>query len=349
LSEKDLIWDEFSSLKRDEVYSFARDKARIRGLSQETKETILDRVRAELAKSDSLAKWDDLTRFVARRGALGKQHVFLYDVDEATSAAWDSVQKAEARLQAAGVPNLLGLDEPVAAPAHIKLATVQYEDGQLVVTAAGRRTITRRNAAEETRLASQVSSGNVVRVYETIQVRAWVRLVWDTTAAIATIQVGQLNRDSDYDEVVAEFLSLVPWVPFADFKPVDLATVIRKLHEQAEEEQLNQTKGETTLQGTNYRTGGLHSNNRALAASQPMLAGHPDIVTAMRLLREHGVASRGNCHWRKHGDGGATGSQALRTPLHTDIAAAKQRVKIMRPVTDDELRYLLGRLRALAQ
>jgi hypothetical protein len=240
------------------------------------------------------------------------------------------------------------LDEPVAAPDLMKLSSVQFDDDALTVTAAAKKTVTRRNRAEEDRLGSQVAAGNLVRVYETVEVRAWVQLVWDTNASEAAIQIGQLHQDSDYEIVLAEFLSLIPWLPFADFVPIDLAKVVRVLHEQAEAEQLQGTKAEVTVQGANYQTGGLMSANRALSGSGSMLAGHPDVVTALKLLRQHGVAARGNCHWRKDGDGGQQGSQVLRTPLHTDIAASKRRVKIMRPVTQDELRYLLRRLRALA-
>ncbi|PTL55371.1 hypothetical protein [Paraconexibacter algicola] len=344
-SERELVLIEFDRLNRDQKYDFAKT---ISGLSV-SRRSKADELENAVREGLRNAKVDyaKLVRFVAEQAFLGRQHVWPSTVPSTVNDLWKDPAEVRRKLTADG-HDVLGMDEPIAAPRDLSLASVSHDGTVFEITAAGRRTTRRRNHDEEARLQSQVADGMTAVVYETIQIRAWVRLRWNVLSGTADLHIGQLGRDSDYGEVLTQFLDLLPWLPFGHFVPLALSSVVHKLHVQAETEQNGGVKGETRLQGVNYDTGGVRSTHRSRASDQSVVADHADVVNALALLRKHGVAARGNCWWRPNGEGGIPAAAVLRLELHTDIAAEYDRVNLKRPVSADELEFLLARLRALA-
>lgn len=347
MAQRDLIVAEFERLKRVQKLAFVTDVAKLKLKRASTAEEIEKFAVANLATGK--ISWNDLTQYVARQAVLGKQHVWVYDVPKTLSDQWDSETKVRALLKNLGHSAVLGLNAVVQAPQDLELSSVSYSGGVLEVLGAGRRDTTVRNMAEESKVQAQLPDGMQAKVYETKPVRAWVRLTWNTNDSTASLHIGQLGSENDYREVVQQFFDLIPWLPNGQFTSIKLANVIAALHVQAEKEQLTQTKAEAQMQGADYNTGGVRQTARAMKSNVPMLKDTAGVVEALKLFRDNGIAARGNVYWRKNGDGGATAAAILTSQLHTDIAAEQQRVKVMRPVTSDELKFLLSRLRVLAQ
>jgi len=164
---------------------------------------------------------------------------------------------------------------------------------------------------------------------------------WDLNANVAMLQITQLQRDGAYEEVAGRFFQLVsPWLDIERFGLVDLRQAIRGLHEIEE-----RGNPEARSHGVHYRS----PRGRTISAHSPTprdsVVGEKFIDEAMESVRKYGVGHLGNFYWQ--GDKLGLVPNA-REDVHFIIVGAKSRVNFPTPNTEEVVRHVLQRVRAIS-
>jgi len=173
--------------------------------------------------------------------------------------------------------------------------------------------------------------------------RTLVAFEWDLDANTAMFQITQLHRDALYEEVAAEFFGLVGnWLDIKLFGAVDVRRAIRRLHELE-----GNGRAEARSHGIHYRT----LQGRRLSAHSPSprdsVLGETVIDQAMDNVGRTGVGHLGNFYWLGRITPGPV-PNPLNGDVHVIIVGDKSRINFPTPNTEDVVRYVLHRVRALS-
>lgn len=301
------------------------------------------------AISDGKIEADTVISLLDRVVPWWKFHAFLYSAPKQTPALWRTESAARQHLRQHGVAKLLNAHVPLILPDQMTLASIEYTKDRLRVTAIQKRDYTVHDADLDE--DGENEEGELVewRAFVHQTARGMVVLEWDFLSRTALIQISELPSGSRYEDVRNQFLQLIQsWLSFQGFNLLDLSRAIANLHENEE----NHTPIARS-HGIEYRTfEGRRLAGRSSTRSESVL-GEEVVDESLKRMREEGVGHIGNFYWLPAADGEDTVGNVLEREIHVVIVAEKHRVNLRTrqttPTTEDEMRYVLSRLRDLSQ
>jgi hypothetical protein len=273
----------------------------------------------------------------------GKQHVFLYTGPRDDLRSWKNPDHVSQRLKQHHLGKLFNARLPLILPEKLTLSSVAHTDGRLRMTAVQRREYTERAPEHDDRKQTQEGESIILKAYIHHLSRTLAAFEWDLDANTAMLQITQLHKDTLYEEVAAEFFELVgSWLDVRLFGAVDVRRAIRRLHELE-----GNGQAEARSHGIHYRT----LQGRRLSAHSPSphdsVLGEAVIDQAMENVGKSGVGHLGNFYWLAGTKPGPV-SNPLQGDVHVIIVGDKSRVNFPTPNTEDVVRYVLHRVRALS-
>ena len=141
-----------------------------------TRDDLRERVEAALA--DGSVTYDDIVRFLDEEEPWGRQHVFLFGVDEGAVAEWRDAGAVERRLQNHGLAEVLDQSLLLRLPDELTLSSIRLSARELEVVAVERREHTERRSD----LDQPGEHGGLpveFRAYVRVVTRGLVTLRWD--------------------------------------------------------------------------------------------------------------------------------------------------------------------------
>ncbi|HEX2573297.1 MAG TPA: hypothetical protein VH877_27355, partial [Polyangia bacterium] len=181
------------------------------------------------------------------------------------------------------------------------------------------------------------------RAFERYVDRSLARFEWNFETDTAMLQVSECGKRGSkgaLTEAVSSFKALVePWMPIDTlFSPIDLPRAIARLHEGEET-----GRREIRYVAIDYTVAGRRVTGRSSSRLDPLL-GEKAVDLALHDMRRAGTAQGGNFYWLPRPGTPFDGE------IHTHIAGEEGWVYFPADhQTEDCVRYIIGRLRALAE
>lgn len=268
----------------------------------------------------------------------GKQHVYLYKGPASSIASWRKEEWVADLLEQHRLGKYLNASLPLVLPDKMKVSSIFHDPNRLRITAVKRRDWWDRNPDYDDTGKTEEGEDVELRAFVHRVTRSLVAFEWDLVANNAFLQISQLPRGFDYDEVADEFFKLIEgWLDRSLFSLLDLRPPITKLHALEES-----GDGETRSHGINYRTlQGRHFEGKSASPTDPLL-GEAAIDAALRAVRKSGVGHLGNFYWTPT-NGAAT---ALDSEVHVIVVGFRNRVNFPTPNNEETVRYVLSRIRS---
>ncbi len=326
------------ALKKAQIGEFLRAS----GLAVHgTKEMIRSRVLTALIEGRLVV--ENVVAFLDEVVPWGKQHVFLFRGPTYDIQWWQDAAFLRTRLATIGWGEFLNKRTVLVLPPELRLSTVSHAPGVLRVLAVQRRDYLERTPdLDEVKRRTAVGAVEY-HAYLRHVTRTLVVFEWNLLSNTAQLQITQLPSGDDYESVFEEFTKLIsPLLDIAHFHVVDLQGCIKRLHE-SEEMGLPEARSHAI----DFRTLEGRRLSGASASRRSPLVGDKDIDAALRSVRQKGVGHLGNFYWLPKVAGGAPGN-VLDNEVHTVIVGAKHRVNFTIPYTEQVIRYVLSRIRALS-
>jgi hypothetical protein len=274
----------------------------------------------------------------------GKQHVYLLDGPRSTLAQKMKQESfLRTQLKPVGLEGLLNASLPLVLPRALRISAIEHTSRHLRVVAVERRESWERDES--------LDKPGTTEEGETIDFRAYVKDVqrglvifeWDLLANVAAVRITQLPARFSYEEKRDEFYRLCSWIPFADFQPIDLRKVVRKLHE-AEED----GRPEARTHVVDYRTKGGRRIMGTSASPEDPLPGEAIVDNALRGVRQGSQGHLGNFYWLPISEVAIDGN-ILEDRFHTIIVAYHDRINFTVSSSPEVFQYVSSRIRALAR
>ena len=336
--EKRALVDYLLALKKTHLRDF------FRGVELPTSGTKPElRERIEHALDEGLITHEQVVTFLDILALWGKQHVYLYSGPHGDLRNWKDPELLQQHLKQHRVGKYFNARLPLVLPDQLTLSSITHLDDKVRITAVQKKLYAER--APEHDAAKRTDAGPPIelRAYAQHVARALVTFEWDLSANTAVLQITQLHGDRVYEQVAKEFCHLVgAWLDIEKaFAPVDIRGAIRTLHESEAA-----GRAEARSHGIQYRS----LRGRRLSAHSPSprdsVIGEPDIDNAMNGIRKNGVGHLGNFYWLPSANG-AGAPNPLSGEVHVILVADKSRINFPTPNSEDVVRYVLHRVRAL--
>jgi hypothetical protein len=338
MDEREALVDFVLALRKSNIQDFLKQAEMPRS---GTKPDLRSRV--EEALEEGRLSYERLVDFLDSVAPWGKQHVFLYQGPRGDLRAWKDPEHLLLLLKQHRLGKFFNARLPLILPDTLMLSSVTHYDGRLCVSAVQKREYTERAPEHDDEKETEDGEKIILRAYVHHLTRTLAVFEWDLNANVAMLQITQLQREGDYEEVAKEFFQLVsPWLDINQFGVVDLRPVIRKLHELE-----GNGHAEARSHGIHYRS----LRGRQVSAQSPSprdsVLGEPFIDNAMASVRNNGVGHLGNFYWLAGINSGPV-ANPLKGDAHVIIVGAKSRVNFPTPNTEDVVRYVLHRVRTLS-
>jgi len=337
--EKLMLIDFLLALKKTHLRDFFRELDMPRsGTKAEMRERLQD------ALAEERLSYQQIVEFLDSVAPWGKQHVILYDGPRRDLQSWKDRDLLLNHLKQHRVGKYLNARLPLVLPDVLTLSSITHRDAKLRVTAVQKREYTERAPEHDGEKSAPDGTQIVLRAYAHHVDRTLVTFEWDLVANTAMLQITQLRGDRFYEQVAREFFDLVStWLDIENmFTLVDIRGTIRSLHELEE-----RGRAEARSHGIQYRS----LQGRRLSAHSPSprdsVLGEDYIDNAMVGVRENGVGHLGNFYWLAGGNG-ETRETPLNGDVHVILVADKDRINFPTPNSEDVVRYVLHRVRALS-
>lgn len=333
--EQDQIVTDLLALKKVQIGDFLM---RAKLPKSGTKEEI--RTRIEDALSDGALSLSHIVQFLDDVIPWGKQHVYLYKGPQSSIANWRNRDWLAQLLKKHRLGKYLNSRLPLVLPEQLRVSSIVHDDDRLRVTAIKKREWWERDPEYDGSTETRDGGDVELRAFVHRVTRSLVAFEWNLVANTAFLQISQLPRGSEYDEVASEFFELIAgWLDIKQFPLLDLRRAIKKLHELEEN-----GNGETRSHGINYRMlNGRRFEGKSASPSDPLL-GEPVIDAAFGEIRKKGVGHLGNFYWLP-----SNGASPVINPLHSEvhviIVGAHRRVNYPTPNVENTVRHVLSRIR----
>ena len=306
-----------------------------------TKEDLRERLQEALDGGD--LTFAQLVDFLDSVAPWGKQHVFLYQGPRGDAQTWKDPDHTERLLKQHRLGRLFNARLPLILPEKLTLSSVVHSDGKLRITAVEKRDYTERTPEHDEEKEAESGERITLKAYMHHLTRTLTAFEWDLNANVAMLQITQLQEDGDYEELAEQFSQLVkPWLDIKQFGPVDLRQVIRSLHDIE-----GKGQAEARSHGVHYRS----PRGRRVSAHSPSprdsVVGEKFLDDAMDSVRKNGVGHLGNFYWLAGTKLGLV-TNTLKAEVHVIIVGAKSRVNFPTPNSEEVVRYVLHRVRALS-
>lgn len=301
--------------------------------------------RLNMYLSEGIIKYEELVNYIDKILPTWKQHVFLYTGPEEDSIEnWRNDEYCQGLFHDMALTSYLNSKLPLILPTKMTISSMEYTpEKELKIIAVKRVDHYRRESELDETKKDETSE---------VELRAFVRQVsrgvlifkWDLVSNDATLQILQLPKEFDYEQVEDEFGELVsPWLELKSFSKINLRKLINKLHELEE-------KGEPEARshGVKYYTPG----GRAIIAQSPTpddsIIGEPLVNDAMGSIRKCSQGFNGNFYWIPSRITSTSGN-LLKKEVHTIINGDKNRINFTKASREDDFEYVLSRMRALSK
>jgi len=336
--ERQALIDFVLALKKTYIQDFLK---RVELPTSGTKSDLRERLHEAL--EEGRLGYEQLVDFLDSVVPWGKQHVFLYTGPRSDLRSWKAPDQLLDRLKHHRLGKLFNARLPLILPDKLTLSSITHADGKLRVTAVQKREYTERAPEHDEQKETEKGERIMLKAYMHHLSRTLVAFEWDLDANTAMLQITQLHRDTLYEEVAAEFFGLVgSWLDIGLFGTVDVRRAIRRLHELEANGQ-----AEARSHGIHYRT----LQGRRLSAHSPSphdsVLGEAVIDQAMDSVGKSGVGHLGNFYWLADTRPGPV-PNPLSSDVHVIIVGDKSRINFPTPNTEDVVRYVLHRVRALS-
>jgi hypothetical protein len=336
--EQQALIDFVLALRKSHIQNFLKQ---VELRKSGTKEDLRERLQEALDEGD--LTYERLVDFLDSVAPWGKQHVFLYHGPQNDVQAWKDPNHLQHLLKQHRLGKLFNARLPLVLPEKLTLSSVTHADGTLSVTAIEKREYTQRTPEHDEEKEAESGERITLKAYMHHLTRTLAAFEWDLNANVAMLQITQLQEDGDYEKLAEEFTQLLkPWLDIKQFRAVDLRPAIRKLHEIEKNGQ-----AEARSHGIDYRS----LQGRRVSARSPSprasVLGEQFLDDAMDSVRKHSVGHLGNFYWLAGKQPGPN-ANPLSGEVHVIIVGAKSRVNFPTPNTEDAVRYVLHRMRALS-
>ncbi len=320
------------------------------------------RERLVQALDDGETNYPTIVDYIDRLLPWGKQHIYLYN-SPGLRGKWGDEQWLVSRLAKCGAKKYYNARRRLILPDELTLSSVEHSSKRLTITAVQRQDYTERDKDRDYTEADDPDDADDQEVtapgpgseaggLETVEYRAyvrhlnrgWVRFEWNLVSDLAVLQIGQLGRDWDYEEVKQSFFDLVEeWIDLSRFPVVDLRRAIARLHRRID-------KGDREVQFVmaDYKSVG----GRRLAGHRPTgkntdeLFGSEAVIDgALSEIRRKGVGNKANVYWLPSDDYPNGGKNELEEPVHVHIIGGDCRMSLPIPQPEKAIRYVLHRVR----
>jgi len=337
--EQKALIDLVLALRKANIQEFLRQaELPISGTKEQLRERLQD------ALGDGRLAHSELVELLDSLAPWGKQHVRLYDGPRGDLQLWKNPDNTHSLLKQHRLGKLFNSRLPLVLPEKLTLSSVTHADGRLRVTAIQKREYWNRKPEldEERETAEGVKI--VLKAYVYYLTRTLVAFEWDLNANVAMLQITQLGRDGDYEKVADEFVQFVgSWLDITQFGLVSLRPAIRALHERERTGQ-----AEVRSHGVDYLS--LQNTRVAVRSASPRhsVVGEEHIDKGMEEVRKGTVGNLGNFYWLPKKKPGPA-ENPLKDEVHAIMVGAKSRVNFPTPNTEDVVRYVVHRVRALSR
>jgi len=289
-------------------------------------------------------EYKDLVNFLDAVVPWGKQHVFLYDGPETLVEEWRDENFVNKKIKENNISKYLNARLPLILPENLSLSSIEYKSGKkLSVFAVERREYwERNNEYDDTKMQDDLDIQ--LRAYIHLVIRGVIVFEWDLLSNEATFQILQLPSGLKYEEIEEDFARLIKsWLNLELFAKLDLSPVIKKLHTLEEVE-----NPEARSHGINYKTHGGRTVSARSSTPRDSVLGEQVVNNAMSNIREQGVGNIGNFYWLPSSLNSAN-NNPLEKEIHTIIVGNKNRVNITTPNKEEDIKYVLSRVRELSR
>jgi len=336
--EQRLLIDFVLALRKSHVQDFLKQ---VELPKSGTKQHLRERVQEALDGGD--LAYERLVDFLDSVAQWGKQHVFLYQGPPGDMQTWKDPDHTQHLLKEHRLGKLFNARLPLILPEKLMLSSVTHADGKLRVTAIEKRDYAERTPEHDEEKETESGERITLKAYVHHLTRTLAAFEWDVNANVATLQITQLQEEGDYEKLAEQFCQLVkPWLDIKQFSPVDLRPVIRTLPEIEKNGQ-----AEARSHGIHYRS----PRGRRVSAHSPSprdsVRGEKFLDDAMDSVRKNGVGHLGNFYWLANIKAGPA-VNPLTGDVHVIIVGVNSRVNFPTPNTEEVVRYVLHRVRALS-
>lgn len=336
--EREALIDFVLALRKSKIQEFlSRAELRKSGTKPDL------RSRLEEGLKEGTFTYERLVEFLDSVAPWGKQHVLLYKGPRGDLGPWKDANRVLSLLKQHRLGKLFNAQLPLVLPDKLTLSSVSYSNGRLRVTAIQKREYAERTPEHDEERATTDGNRLTLTAHVHHLTRTLVAFEWDLNANVAMLQITQLQREGDYEELSEEFFQLIcPWLDIKQFGPMDLRRVISKLYK-LEANAHAETRSHK-IAFRSLRGWGLSANSPSRRDS---VREEAHIHRAMDDASKNSVGHMGNFYWKP---GVQTGPAAnpLQEDIHVIIVGAKSRVNFPKPNTEEVVRYVLHRVRALS-
>ena len=269
-----------------------------------------------------------LTEYLNLIEGWGNQHLYLFNAPIGISKKWRGKDHVEQVLKKNGVISILNRARPVVLPKSPTLASVEWAPQRVrFVWNEKREWLDRR----EDKDIDSPEEGLLFRAWQLNTARGTLAFDWDLQSGEAMLMIQRLPSGTQYSNIRDDVMRLLDrYVELDAFEVVRISTAIKPLLDSGEVRD-RRTRWET-IQG-----------GRATFTSPGMRKGIGADETLRRMEaagRDDIQGSLGNMYWLPKG------STAMKDEFHTTLHKRDQRIGIMGEKTEQEVRYVVGRIRA---
>ncbi len=295
--------------------------------------------------SEGIIKYEELVNYIDKIIPTWKQHVFLYTgPEEDLIDNWRNKEYCQGIFNDMALTPYLNSKLPLILPIKMTISSIEYTPEKELKIIAVKRVDHYRRKSELDELKKDDNSEVEFRAFVRQVSRGVLIFKWDLVSNEAALQILQLPKEFDYEQVEKEFIELVdPWLEFEKFFKINLRKLINKLHELEEK-----GKPEARSHGVKYYTPG----GRAIIAQSPTpddsIIGEPLVNDAMGNIRKYSQGFNGNFYWTPSRIATNSGN-LLKKEVHTIINGDKNRINFTKACRKDDFEYVLSRMRALSK
>ncbi len=269
----------------------------------------------------------------------GKQHVFLFSGPTTSIRNWKNPNWVKARLDqyAPEFASVFSQRIHIGLPARLTPTSVVHESNPLRL----RISLVRKrdwwepapeyNEKKETELGEEIE----YRAFIHRVIRSFVAFEWDLVANVAMLQISQLPGRTRYENVKAEFDTLVrPWLDLSTFAILDLHQPILNLLDL-------ERNGNGITRAHGYDLQSLQGRTMSIQSSTASLSvfGERSFDTAFDTVKARGTGRTGNFFWLP------LPGNALADELRVEMIGAKNRVNFPSPSSEGVVRHVLADIR----
>jgi hypothetical protein len=258
----------------------------------------------------------------------GNQQLYLYTAPIGVSRRWRSARYVETKLAENGVASILNRPRAIVLPDEPTLACVQWTPQRVRFIWNKKREWFERREDED----RESPDGDLVfHAFERKTARGTLAFDWHLETGESMIMIQRLPSGTHYNEVRDEMARcLAPFVDLATFETLRVGTAIKPILRSGEVR--GRAANWETLQGgrVSFTSPGMRQG-----------IGADETLRRMEAIGGEDIQGRlGNMYWLPPEAG------VLTQELHAMVHKKDQRVGIMGEKLEEEVRYVVGRIRA---